>query len=151
MARTLIRGSAAGPAFPQTGHLKIGGRIKRSDRIPRSIISRVSRNSIKEGKDKPSPHSARNLSIISGNHTLCASPAGMLASVCGNRPGLDTLGHDIPFTAVPSISCLVLPLSAGSALPGPYLARLLTNFPEGRFWTGHGDRPSSTSQFPLQH
>ena len=49
----------------------------RLDRIRCSIASSSSRNSTSASKAMPGCHWERNRSIISGNQTLCASPAAM--------------------------------------------------------------------------
>ena len=65
--------------------------MRRSDRIRCNIASKSSRNSTIASKDMPWCHCERNRPIISGNHTLCASPEAMpaycsAAPICLGRP-----------------------------------------------------------------
>jgi len=77
IARTVTSGSAASPTCPHRGHLITGGRMWRSARIPCSIASSSSRNSISAHKRQAeipaSPEDLnhlrepRSLSVASGH------------------------------------------------------------------------------------
>ena len=71
--------------IPTPRTLHNGVRICRSDRICWSIASRSSRSSTSASKGMPWCHWERNRWTISGNHTLCASPAAM-QNYCSAAP-----------------------------------------------------------------
>src|SRR6516164_9270702 len=77
IALTLTRGSAMRPRTPHLGQVKMGEEICRSDLICCSIVSRESLSAINAANDIASPHSRSSLASISGNQTLCESPAGI--------------------------------------------------------------------------
>jgi hypothetical protein len=67
--------------MPTMRTFKDRDRMCRSDRIRWSLASRPSRSSIVASNVIPRRHSERSVSIISGNHTLCPSPAAIWESL----------------------------------------------------------------------